>query len=480
MHSNQTYPSSRLRRTVRRRKPLPAYESSSFYHANPSGETVRRTRPRSVSDSSDRISYDESNQRRVRQQSGQSPKIERRPIGRPGSTQQRTQNSNQGRRIQRANPQSQQRRRIQPASSGGSGQRRPPQNSSGQNRRPVQKKPRINHKVRRRIIITLLVIVAVLGGGYAYLRFSPLNPDLYGNYKKYGISKSAASTAKSERIFNVAVFGVDGREGVEGERSDSIMIVSADYQHSKIKVTSLMRDTYTYYPENDDFDKLNAAYSEGGAENALKIINTNFDTPITDYITIDFTALVQMVNAVGGVEINVETDEELYWINQYLWDVNDKVKTNDPELTQTGVQTLTGSQALAYSRIRYTGNGDYDRTQRQRNVLEQVVNKAKKMNPFALISLVQKVMPYIDTSLSITEIGKNIVHVLLLGNAQIEQYRFPADGMVTDGYIDGVSYVFPMTLDDNIVSWYQFVYEKTVTPSETAQNISSEIEDAYY
>lgn len=421
---------------------------------------------------------------RVRQTSSQSSSRRVRPA------QARTVNDpNQGRRIQRAHPNERRvsqnagstQRRIQPASEPQPERKIRKNRPSGNPPRSPkrEKKPR---KWPKRVGMVLLVLVAVLAGVVAYLRFAPLNLGLSGNYSKYNISKNAAAMGKSERIVNVAIFGVDGREDVEGDRSDSIMIASADFEHNKLKVTSLMRDTYTYDEETQTFDKLNAAYSVGGADLALKVINENFDTPITDYVTIDFTALVEVVNAVGGVEINVTDEEELYWINQYLADVNDKVHTSDPELTSTGTQTLTGSQALAYSRIRYTGNGDYDRTQRQRNVLEQVVSKASSLGPFKLISLVQKVLPYIDTSLSTTEIAKYLVNVMLMPDKTIEQYRLPADGMVTDGYIDGVSYVFPDTLVDNIEAWYQFVYEKSYTPSTRAQEISNEILDAmgYY
>ncbi len=331
-----------------------------------------------------------------------------------------------------------------------------------------------------RVLVSIVLILAISAGSvFAYARFSPLNADLHRNPSLLSISDNAAAFGAKYRVANIAIFGVDGRSDVEGDRSDSIMIASADYEHNKLKVTSLMRDTYVELAGQDYFDKLNAAYSVGGPEEALKTINLNFDTPITDYVVIDFTALVTMVNAVGGVTINVTDEEELYWINQYLMDVNDKVGTNDPFLTAIGEQTLTGSQALAYSRIRYTGNGDFDRTQRQRNVLQQVVSKATSLNPVALVNLINNVMPYIQTSLTNTEIMKYVLNILLMSDHTIEQYRLPADGMVSDGYIDDVSYVFPNTLTDNIKGWYQFVYQKDYTPSSTAQDLSNRIAEAW-
>lgn len=327
----------------------------------------------------------------------------------------------------------------------------------------------------RLLLKILAALLAVLLLIFLYARFSPLNSDLSRNLSRFDISSNAAAVASKHRIANVVIFGVDGREDVEGERSDAIMIGSADFEHNRLKVTSLMRDTYVDIAGQDYFDKLNAAYSVGGPEESLRTINKNFDTAITDYVVFDFTALVEMVNDVGGVDINVTDEEELYWINQYLMDVNDKVKTADPDVPGTGMQHLTGSQALAYARIRYTGNGDYDRTQRQRNILEQVAAKASAMNPVAQLMLIQKVMPYIKTTLTLPELLKYSINLVLMKDKKIEQFRLPQDGMVEDGYLDGVSYVFPETLADNIRAWYQFVYAVDYTPSKTAQNISDEI-----
>lgn len=285
--------------------------------------------------------------------------------------------------------------------------------------------------------------------------------------------------AQGHRIVNIAVFGIDAREDVEGERSDSMMIVSADYEHGKVKVTSLMRDTYVYINEEYGYDKLNAAYSLGGPDLALKTINQNFDTAITDYVTIDFNSMVEMVNAVGGVTINITSEDELYWLNQYLMDVNDKVGTSSPFVEGTGEQLLDGSQALAYCRIRYVGNGDYERTQRQRNVLEQVMTKAMALNPIQQYNLLTKVMPYVQTSLSFTEILKYAGNAMFMDSKQIEQFRLPTDELVGDGYIDGVSYVFPYTLEDNIRALYQFIYETSYTPSSRAQELSEEINSAW-
>lgn len=344
---------------------------------------------------------------------------------------------------------------------------------------PPKKKKKLS-LFKKRLI---LVVVLLLAGSTAYAAFQimgNLNKDLSSsNLSKYGISSSAASVAQDHRIVNVAIFGVDGREDVEGERSDSTMIATADFEHGGIKITSLMRDTYVYIDSENDFDKLNAAYALGGPTTALKTINQNFDTAITDYLVVDFSCMVEMVNAVGGVTVDITSEDELYWLNQYLMDVNDKVKTSSPEVAGTGSQLLDGSQALAYCRIRYVGNGDFDRTQRQRTVFEQVINKAMSLNPIAQYSLIQSVMPYVKTSLSFNEILKYAGNAMLLRNRSIQQKQIPTEDYVETGYLGDVSYVFPVTLVDNIKVLYNFIYEINYTPSSEAQQISEEIQDVW-
>lgn len=357
------------------------------------------------------------------------------------------------------------------ASRNGGGQRPDPRLQAKANQAALKKKRR-----RKRLLKTLALLLAITIACLVYIvKFSNLNKDLRNNATRYNISQEAADFALQHRIVNVAIFGVDAREDVEGERSDTIMIATADYEHGGIKITSLMRDTYVYIDEEYGYDKLNAAYAYGGAELALRTINQNFDTAITDYATVDFSCLVEMVNAVGGVEVNVVDEEELYWINQYLMDVNDKVKTNSPFLETVGPQTLDGSQALAYARIRATGNGDFDRTARQRVIFEQVMQKALNLNPIAQYRLLTRVMPYVETSLSINEIMKYSINVVFMKSRGIQQARIPVDEFVATDLLGGVSYVLPDTLADNIKALYQFIYQAEYTPSARAQAISDEI-----
>ena len=346
---------------------------------------------------------------------------------------------------------------------------------------PLPKKKKKNNGFMKKFMRTiLLAIIFLMATAFAVNAFflGNVTSDLKGNLSKYGISDEAASFAKQHKIVNIAVFGVDGRDDVEGDRTDTIMVATADYEHSKVKIASLMRDTYVYIDKKYGYDKLNAAYAYGGPDLALQTINQNFDTTITDYITIDFNAMVSMVNAVGGVTIDIETEEELDWVNEYLMDVNEKVATGSPFLEETGSQLVDGSQALAYCRVRYVGDGDFDRTLRQRVVFEQVLSKALDLELKEQYNLVMATLPYVETSLSTIEMIKYGGNLALMPSKDIEQSRFPTDELISLDNLDGVSYVVPNTLADNIEAFYQFIYETAYTPSDTAVAISDEIEDA--
>jgi len=342
---------------------------------------------------------------------------------------------------------------------------------------PPKKKKKGKSRFKKFLKTIFLLILFLLIAAFAIyaLFLQNVTSDLQGNLSSYGISNEAAAFAKQHKIVNIAVFGVDGRDDVDGDRTDTIMVATADYEHSKLKVASIMRDDYAYINQKYGYDKINAAYAYGGPNLAVQTINENFDTPITDYVTINFDAMVSMVNAVGGVTIDIKSQDELDWVNEYLMDINDKVNTSSPDLKKIGSQVVDGSQALAYCRVRYVGDGDFDRTQRQRDVFEQVLSKAMDLNPIDQFKLVQSTLPYVQTSLSTLELIKYGINLALMPSKDIEQSRFPTDDYVSLDTVDGVAYVVPNTLVDNIKALYQFIYEDSYSPSSAATKISKEI-----
>lgn len=274
-------------------------------------------------------------------------------------------------------------------------------------------------------VLTVLVILSIIFclGLYAYRSFFGYTYDrsLFGQ-------DLAAGVKADESITNIALFGLDTRQGETQSHSDCMMIVSVDNTRGKIKLISLMRDSLVNidgYGEN----KLNAAYFLGGPSLAIRTINENFGTDITEYIAVNFEQLVEIIDALGGVEINVQTTEELLELNRVIRDYGIEQGTEFVEVEQTGLQTLDGVQALCYGRIRKGGTGDdWARVERQSVVLEAMFTKVQQMSASELIGLMQKLVPYVTTSLSPTEIAPLIVGSVQNGVPTLEHTRVPLDG----------------------------------------------------
>ncbi|WP_303871808.1 LCP family protein [Acetobacterium wieringae] len=329
------------------------------------------------------------------------------------------------------------------------------------------------------ILVILFLIVSLIGTGlvYGFNTISQINEMVAE--PKMDETELAVNNDLDIDTVNIAVFGVDGRSDVDGDRTDTIMIVSMDFRNGNIKVTSIMRDLLVQIPETKDtyesLDKINAAYAYGGPELAIKTINENFDLNIKDYVIVNFDAMVDTVDALGGVEVNVQNEDVLEWTNKYIDDVNDKVGKADPYLETTGVQTITGVQALAYARNRYSDD-DFHRTERQREVVKQIASKAFNIDMTTGLSLLSKVYPYIKTTLSISEITTYAKAFLDSPDKQFLEFRLPTDAYATTAMINSVSYVVPVSLVDNVVALHAFIYgpvQSTTTTNTVATSGSS-------
>ena len=249
-------------------------------------------------------------------------------------------------------------------------------------------------------------------------------------------------------------------------------------------MVSVLRDCYLNLT-NGSYNKCNAAYAVGGPVQAINMLNTNLDLNITDYVTIGFTGVTSLVDAVGGIDINV-LSSEIEHLNNYQ--ISMVGTTEDGEhffanagtdyipVEREGVQTLNGLQATAYCRIRYVGN-DFMRTQRQRTVITQIINKAKGMNPASVTSIVTDSMSNISTSLGLDEIlelAKNVSSYNILE----ESYHFPFDEYRTGGMIGAKgSCVVPLNLVDNVKELHRFLYgTEDYQPSQTVIECSNQIQ----
>ena len=296
-----------------------------------------------------------------------------------------------------------------------------------------------------------------------------------------GVDEHWTNNEELQKFTNIALFGVDARNSKleSGTRSDTIMILSVNNETGEAKLVSVYRDTYLNLG-NDVYNKCNAAYAKGGPEQAISMLNMNLDLYITDFVTIGFEGLMEVVDAVGGVEIDIKENEIVhlnnYQASMYATEAQpDKITTDYVPITEPGVQTLSGYQAVAYCRIRAVGN-DFGRTERQRNVLQAVLNKAQTASPDKLAEIAESVFPLIATSLDIDEILGLV--------SKVNSYKivgstgFPFDTNITTGKIGSKgSCVIPLDLSTNVELLHEYLYPGVeYTPSPEVLQYSQIIE----
>lgn len=316
------------------------------------------------------------------------------------------------------------------------------------------------------LLITLFLFAIISGGLFTLYELSKMKTNkINDSDENLGINTNIDNKDKEKRanVINIALFGVDRRNENDAARSDSIMILSVDKEHNKIKLTSIMRDTYVNV-DNHGMTKITHAYAYGGPELAIKTINQNFDLDIRDYVTVDFFSLEKIIDVLGGVQINVK-NSEIKYLNSYINEVSTIEKVTPPLVNKAGVQTLNGKQAVAYTRIRYVGNGDYERTERQRTVLSALFNKVQKSGIKQYPSLVTKILPYTETSLSKLEIVKLGTDVFTNNITTIEQNRFPIDGYCQGETINKIWYL-TTNLKTTTNHIHKYIYDDIITPAK--------------
>ncbi|WP_291658812.1 LCP family protein [Clostridium sp.] len=285
-------------------------------------------------------------------------------------------------------------------------------------------------KKKSRLVLVLTVVVCLIAGcfgGGILLANHMLNKmdrvELDKDKIEVKEEVHEKLSAYADDVINIALYGIDATDGNIG-RSDAIMIATVDKANNSLKLTSIMRDSYVDIPGRG-MDKINHAYAFGGPELAISTLNRNFDLNIDDFVAVNFTTLPEVIDALGGVEIEI-TEEEVSHI---------------AGIYSAGVYNLTGAQALSYSRIRYAEGGDYKRTERQRTVLEKLFEGLSNISVTEIPGVLNKVLPMIQTSLSTSEIIELGTVVLKMGVHTLEQERFPLDGYSYGDMIDGIYYL---------------------------------------
>ena len=255
-------------------------------------------------------------------------------------------------------------------------------------------------------------------------------------------SASASASAikiKAHKLKTIALFGVDRRNKKSNSRSDIIMLMTIDYTKKKVKLSSIMRDLYVPIDDHG-YTKLNHAYAYGGPQLALKTLNENFGLAIRDFCTVDFFSMEKIIDAAGGIKLDI-AENEIEYLNGNLSGMENPKNKKTKHVVKAGLQVLDGAQAVSYSRIRYIGHGDFDRTDRQRKALKALIIKIRGMGAKDSILFLSRMLPDIETSLTRLQMIEIAVEYFKLQPMAIEEERFPVDGTWKSGNIKGIYYI---------------------------------------
>lgn len=325
------------------------------------------------------------------------------------------------------------------------------------------------------VIAVSILLVLVVGGGAAAAAYVSSKVDKM-EVKQLDTNKLEINQEVEHRTgyLNVALFGVDSREAAlgKGTRSDTIMIASLNQETGEVKISSVYRDTLLQQSDGT-YNKANAAYSFGGVEGAVALLNKNLDLDIQHYVTVNFNALSDVIDTLGGLEIEL-TDEEAVHMNNYCVETSKVTGKSYEPVEGGGLKQLNGVQATSYCRIRYTKGDDFRRTERQRLVIQKVVEKLQSSNLATINKIADDVFEEVGTNFTLPEI--------LSYAKDFKKYKlgettgFPFN--VTTGTLSGIgSSIIPTSYVNDVQQLHQFFFgDDGYTPSETVQNIGAGIQ----
>ena len=292
----------------------------------------------------------------------------------------------------------------------------------------TSRKKKKKHKAMKRVItilITICIVIGILFGGAYFIVRAIVSKTNYQPYETEYVR--ADDVMHDPDVLNVLLIGSDERGSVDTARSDAMIVLSINEKTKKIVMTSILRDCYVEIP-GYGMQRINHSYQMGGEALLIQTIEQNFKIGIDYYASVDFFSFMEIIDCVDGVDITVE-EEEVQWVNAYVAELNNIL--GDPEgdqyISGAGPMTLTGKQALAYSRIRYVGT-DFARTERQRTVLNALIEKLKKANPIQVFRVVNTVLPDVSTNMDDHAMTMTLFHALSYLNYDIEEFRVPMDG----------------------------------------------------
>ncbi len=345
-----------------------------------------------------------------------------------------------------------------------------------------------------RITSIILSVLLLIGGSGILYYYSVLNSLKFVDISDDNSTKSTSSTLptsdgtfdkplsndellEDSKVLNVMLFGEDNAKGAEFGRSDSMIMLSIDNRHKKLKMTSFQRDSYVYV-DGYGYDKLTNAYAYGGPKLTIQTIESNFGVKVDRYAVVDYASFIDIIDVLGGIDLELNQDE-IDYINYQLYK-NKQSNTRTTITDAPGIVHLTGQEALWYARNRGLDSSeeeigiagdDWDRTSRQRKLLETLFNDMKEADLTQIISIVGKVGPLVTTNLKKDEITTLVSHSLTYLTYSVEQYTVPQEGQWY--YINDTpagSVIAFSDLETQRKLFAEFIYEELITGSTATTN----------
>lgn len=332
-------------------------------------------------------------------------------------------------------------------------------------------------KIIKISLIALIILIILVGGvvltGYLYIK------NMVGKINHVDIDKESIEINEEVQQSNynenkevgyrtIALFGVDSRSNKleKGTRSDCIILAVIDKETKKISLVSIYRDSFLQIPGRS-IDKVTHAYAYGGAALSMSTLNRNLDLDITEFITVNFNVLVDIVDSIDGIPMEI-TSDEIKYINGYISETSKVTGKKTQFITKPGKYNLDGIQAVAYSRIRYTSGGDYKRAERMRTVLSAIIMKAKGLSITKLNSLANKLLPEVYTNIDSNEIISTIPQLSTYSVSNSMGWPYEVKGAT----INKVWYGVPVTLESNVKKLHEDIYSK-----QTDYKVSNKVKE---
>ena len=322
-----------------------------------------------------------------------------------------------------------------------------------------------NWSTTKKVVLSLVMVLVILIGTVLGF-YKHIKNKIYVK-KEPSISNNDSEFKEVEGITNVLLIGVDARDLDEPCRSDSMIIATLDNNNKKVKLTSLFRDTLVDIPGHGEA-KLNAAYMLGGPELLMKTVKETYNVNIDKYIIINFWGFETIVDYIGGIEVDVK-DYQLEELNKYI---GESTGGNDCPVEKTGIQTLNGKQALSYARIRYNVGDEYERTDRQREVIFKVIEKLQNTKPSKYLGIMNTMLEYIKTNIDPLEALNMAYTIYKFPSLDVEQLQIPLVALSETRNYKELGSVFLMDRLQNASILYNFIYEN-IYPNEEQFNYDS-------